>query len=165
MAALAICTIETCDKPVRVKVRGLCRAHYLRLMRTGSVDGIAAERWEANGARPLEFLEKTAIPYCGDTCLDWPFARGAAGYGRIRYKKKYWNVHRLVCRIVHGEPPSALMEAAHNCGNRACVNPHHLRWDSHKGNMADTLGYPDSLVGTSIVHYSPVTDFVVGKDD
>lgn len=27
------------------------------------------------------------------------------------------------------------------------------------------IGYPDSLVGTSIVHYSPVTDFVVGKDD
>jgi hypothetical protein len=31
--------------------------------------------------------------------------------------------------------------------------------------MLAYVGYPDSLVGTSIVHYSPVTDFVVGKDD
>lgn len=31
--------------------------------------------------------------------------------------------------------------------------------------LEENIGYPDSLVGTCIVHYSPVTDFVVGKDD
>ena len=37
-------------------------------------------------------------------------------------------LHRLICWLFHGPPPSMLMVASHLCHNRLCVNPLHIMW-------------------------------------
>jgi hypothetical protein len=79
--------------------------------------------------------------------LIWPFARhepkrGGRGYGKLRGSdggERY--AHRVMCELVHGDPPSPTHQAAHNCGqgHLGCVNPHHLRWDTTQGNADDRV--------------------------
>jgi DNA-binding XRE family transcriptional regulator len=40
---------------------------------------------------------------------------------------------------MHVGPVPAGSEVCHNCGHRPCVNPAHLRADTHQANMADCL--------------------------
>ena len=49
-------------------------------------------------------------------------------------------LHRRVCRLAHGEPPTSDHHAAHGpCHNRACCNPEHLSWKTPIGNAADKV--------------------------
>ena len=95
---------------------------------------------------PSRFLAG-AIAYHGDDCLEWPFSKSGGGYGKIGRNGKILDVHRLVCREVHGAPPEPKFETAHSCGNRACCNPQHLRWDSRKGNFSDKLKHGTLIYG------------------
>lgn len=80
------------------------------------------------------------LNYQGDDCLPWPFSKdGGVGRGRIGYNgKMHWS-HRLMCEMVHGEPPTPAHHAAHNCGNGhlACMNPRHLEWKTGSDNALD----------------------------
>lgn len=55
--------------------------------------------------------------------------------------------HRLVCIQAHGDPDDG-QEACHNCGNPPCVNPRHLRWDTHKSNIGDKVAHGTHNRGT-----------------
>ena len=57
----------------------------------------------------------------------------------MAWNGKYVSVSRLLCRLVHGDPPDASMDAAHKCGKgtSGCVNPAHLRWSTKSENSAD----------------------------
>lgn len=47
------------------------------------------------------------------------------------------DVHRLVCWLERGPPPTPEQsEAMHMCNNAACINPYHMRW----GTMEENLG-------------------------
>lgn len=126
------CTIDGCLNQGQLK-RGFCRSHYWRLMKYGDPQA---------GGTPLGTLKKwltdkalTAEP---EECVIWPFnARTHDGYGHITLEGKGHRVHRLVCQLAHGDPPNATYDAAHSCGVRLCVNPHHLRWATRKENIAD----------------------------
>ena len=77
-------------------------------------------------------------------CISWPFARNGSGravFGKKRGLVQSPLVHRVVCSVVHGQPPSADHEAAHTCGNGhlGCINPRHLEWKTSKDNKADQL--------------------------
>lgn len=80
-----------------------------------------------------------AVQHGEDACLLWPYAVDINGYGIMKHEGKSTHVSRIVCEAVLGAPPSTQHEVAHRCNTPACVSPDHLRWDTHKGNMADKL--------------------------
>lgn len=73
-----------------------------------------------------------------DCCLIWPFHTRRAGYAACNNQGKTVSVHRLVCELVHGDPPENYV-AAHSCnrGHDGCVNPHHLSWKTIAANQMD----------------------------
>jgi len=98
---------------------------------------------------PLRFIREIAVPYQGDDCLTWPFARITNGYGSVWYEGKVKYPHRIVCELAHGPAPSPRHEAAHSCGkgHEGCVNPRHLRWATPKENNADKVNHGTTLRG------------------
>jgi hypothetical protein len=135
MASDKICSIEGCGK--RHVARGWCNAHWQRWKDHGDPMAGVPLRRRALGGEVDRWLREIAIPYSGDECLIWPYAKDSDGYGSIRNR----GVHRVVCEEVNGERPTLKHEAAHSCGNGhlACCAPSHLRWATHAENMADAI--------------------------
>lgn len=84
----------------------------------------------------IKFL-RAHVSHQGVMCLEWPMSRLPNGYGTLGFERKIHYAHRLMCQLAHGPAPSKDHEAAHSCGNRGCVNPHHLSWKTRAGNQYD----------------------------
>jgi hypothetical protein len=84
-----------------------------------------------------EKLLRSTVGHLGNDCLIWPFCIDPTGYGKATVSGRAGRASRFMCILAHGEPPSMAHEHAHSCGNRACFNPNHLRWDTKSGNAAD----------------------------
>lgn len=129
------CSVADCNKPART--RGYCNAHYLRFNRHGDplAGGVPrdGEAWR--------FAETLAASCQSSECVPWPYTPADHGYGQVQKDGRRVQAHRLVCELAHGLPPSPKHEATHDCGNGhlGCVNPRHLSWKTHAGNMADKL--------------------------
>lgn len=138
MAAISVCIIEGCDNPVRVKARGLCRAHYLRWYRNG--DPQAGGKMHAASGEAIEFLNQVVMNHQGDDCLFWPYSR-SRGAAMIYLDGQNGRVCRIVCERINGPAPTPEHEAAHSCGNDhlGCVSPHHIRWATGSENNQDKL--------------------------
>src|SRR5690606_7588220 len=117
------CSIEGCGE--KAFANGYCRAHNWRYWKHGHPLAGGKPRGEIQ-----KYIRKTTLVVT-DECILWPFSKSAKGYGRARWKGRDSNAHRIVCELVHGKPPTPKHEAAHLCGNRACVNPGHLQWKTH----------------------------------
>lgn len=140
MASHRVCTIEGCRK--RIVARGCCAAHY--------------RKWQIHrdplGSTPRPrgkvqaWVADVAIGYEGDDCLIWPFVRTEKGYAHWTVDGRPRPAARVICGMVHGEPPTPEHVAAHNCfsGHLGCVNPRHLRWATASENECDKV-----LSGTS----------------
>lgn len=137
MATQSVCKIEGCDKVAAQGRKGMCLAHYKQERRHG--DPLIKKK--ASNGEVLSYLETEVLPFQGDECLTWRYARYADGRGHIGIGGIDWTAARLVCEKVHGTPPTSKHEAAHNCGkgSEGCVNPRHLRWATRKENEADKL--------------------------
>lgn len=88
-----------------------------------------------------EALLRATIGYTDDECLLWPFCIDTGGYGKAFVGGARIRASRAMCLLAHGEPPTTKHEHAHSCGNRACFNPNHLRWDTKAGNAADRAAH------------------------
>jgi hypothetical protein len=137
------CLVEGCNSPH--DAHGYCSVHRQRKMRHG--DPLA--KLAASPGEPDQFLAK-ALKYQGDECLIWPCYRDNQGRAKIARKgKSPQYVGRIICREVHGKPPSSKHEAAHSCGNGhlGCIAPRHLYWATHQQNAFDMILHARSTRG------------------
>lgn len=120
------CDAPGCKRPVSAKM--LCRMHYERLRRTGSIDGTQAQ------AAPIERLLRR-VEVDEDGCWLWGGAL-TKGHGIIRVNGRNMLAHRFAYEHWNGPIPSGF-EVDHlchdpaacpggECKHRRCVNPGHL---------------------------------------
>ena len=64
-------------------------------------------------------------------CFVWQGPVNRKGYGAATSRL----AHRVVYEQVNGRVPDG-MEVHHECGNRRCINPAHLRAVTHRANVA-----------------------------
>ncbi len=73
-------------------------------------------------------------------CWEWKYKMFPNGYGRFYVNKKSVKAHRFAYETFVGPLIEGLV-IAHNCNNRKCVRPDHLRQDTQKSNMIDMALY------------------------
>ncbi|MFP5078261.1 hypothetical protein ACLE20_13215 [Rhizobium sp. YIM 134829] len=108
----------------------------------------------AKPGEAAQYLRDVVIPYVGEDCLLWPFARNSAGYGHIWLAGKDQLVHRIACEALHGFSPTPWHDAAHSCGNGhlGCCSPKHLRWATPLENQQEMVRHGRSQQGER--HYA-----------
>lgn len=76
-----------------------------------------------------------------DVCWPWLRGCGAKGYGSFYFGGKGRAAHRVAYELTYGAIPKGDgyhgTVILHDCDNRQCVNPHHLRMGSQRDNLAD----------------------------
>ena len=136
MASSKICKVDGCGKPIRA--REWCTAHYSRWHRTGEISLTQKQSEKGEVQRWVD----EHLHFEGEGCLWWPFARNNHGYAVMGAAGKTHRAHRIICRMVNGDPPTkGKWDAAHECGNGhlACVHPRHLFWKTRQQNLMDRI--------------------------
>jgi hypothetical protein len=90
-------------------------------------------------ARPLalRFAEKVKPHKSG--CHHWTGSIMPNGYGQIHSNGRTAYAHRVAWELANGPIPAGAF-VLHNCDNRRCVNPAHMRLGSFQDNMDDMTG-------------------------
>lgn len=123
-----MCSIGNCTR--EVKVRGWCRAHYLRWYRFG--DPLASAPRKTPEQRYLEKVDRRGA----DDCWPWIGAYATVDRGAFRWKGKTRIATRVGWEIEHGEGPGEL-HVCHTCDHGWCHNPGHWFLGTHQDNMSD----------------------------
>lgn len=148
------CSVVGCWRPH--EGRGYCARHLYRFHKHGSPTAGRAERGVG-----LQFLVSNS-DVREDRCIIWPFGVGGHGYGCVDYEGVATTAPRAMCAMAHGKPIFEGADVAHECGNRLCVAPAHLRWDTRAGNLADKRAHGTHLEGERMVN-AKLTDDLVRK--
>ena len=130
------CAVSGCERPVVIKSRGLCGAHYKRFLRHGDPTAGAAYSHQPLAARISDAVARDAET----GCWNWQLALNAAGYGIIGVNCRPRLAHRIAYEEFVGSIPNGL-ELDHLCKNKRCVNPEHLEAVTRSENVR--RGWPD----------------------
>lgn len=127
------CKLDFCNEPVRS--RGYCHAHYERYRRGGDLTQPVKKL--VHYATTREKLESNrTITESG--CWEWSAGVAKPGYGMVRLEGKTALVHRAAYEEYVGPIPEN-REIDHQCRNRLCFNPEHLKAVTRKENR-ENLG-------------------------
>lgn len=91
--------------------------------------------WNRGKGRGIA-LVRSLVRHQGVECVLWPYSKDGNGYGQFGHLGEVYRAHKFLCQLVHGEAPDG-HEAAHSCGNAACINPQHLSWKTRSENELD----------------------------
>jgi HNH endonuclease len=80
-------------------------------------------------------------------CWEWQGSQTSSGYCQLMVEGKSWLVHRYAWTLVHGPIPDDLL-VLHNCDNRRCIKPSHLRLGTYSDNQQDMA----DRTGSRILH-------------
>lgn len=148
------CAKSACERAVHAK--GFCEYHYRqsRIIQR-------PKRPKAKAGEPEAFLAASFVTET-DECILWPYAlQNSYPHMVWRHNRQHINVHRHVCEVVHGAPPNDGMEAAHSCGNKACINSYHLRWKSPVANNMEKWDHGVMPHGELVVGSKLTRDIVL----
>jgi len=145
MAIQRICSVADCGKPA-CNGRGWCWGHYKKEMKSGAPRGCGIG---TPHGEPMAWIN-THANYTGTDCLKWPYTTNGNGRGLVWFRHRMNQAARVMCTIVHGEPPTPQHQAAHNCGkgDHGCMNPLHLRWATASENQLDRVAHGTTIRGS-----------------
>lgn len=138
---MARCTAGECDR--KVKAKGLCEKHYMRLRRTGHLGSgrnLSFDREEAFRTRIRRDLTTG--------CLVWTGGKTKHGYGLMTGEShRMVGAHRYAWERENGPIPEG-RAIDHTCYRRDCVEVSHLRladcpengWNRSGANKNNVLG-------------------------
>jgi hypothetical protein len=93
------------------------------------------------GRNKVEAIDRFNKKYVVDEktgCWQWIACFEKAGYGGFRVGSKMLRAHRFSYEYFNG-PLNSNLEICHNCNNKGCVNPIHLRQDTKSSNTIDKI--------------------------
>jgi hypothetical protein len=90
------------------------------------------------GVDPIERFNQKYIVNEENGCWEWQGTISKKGYGTIHINNKEIKAYRFAYEYFIGPIDNKLM-ICHNCHNRKCCNPNHLRQDTNRSNMIDMV--------------------------
>ena len=137
------CSVDGCDG--KHYGNGFCAKHNARMARRGTLD---AKPKAKNGEPYQAIVDLVKSKPWPEECVLWQWTKANYGYGEVVIDGKKRQAHCVACELAHGPAPKGKNDACHSCGNRLCYNPYHLRWDTRRGNMDDTIIHGTKLLGS-----------------
>ncbi len=111
----------------KVKAKGYCNKHYLRVTKHGS-PFVVKNRQNIK----IEVKEENGCLICISHKKD------RNGYPNLTKNGKHYLVHRFIFEQMFGEIQKGLV-VRHKCDNPACINPEHLELGTFLDNMNDRI--------------------------
>ncbi len=71
-------------------------------------------------------------------CWEWTGHKNAIGYGEATFAGKRYMVHRFMYEALTNAPVPKGFDICHSCHNPSCVNPYHIRSDTHQANLLES---------------------------
>lgn len=137
-----LCSIEGCDKPVHVALRGWCNAHYIRWQRYGDPLGKPVKLSATQRCWGKVNRNGPTMPHMSTPCWVWTHKPSDNGYGTLSIGGRAGRTvyaHRYSYELHTGRPLDG-RDVDHLCFNRICVNPSHLRATTRKQNVENHQG-------------------------